>query len=124
MSEHDLSPDAEQLLSGYEPAVRELALGARALILDVVPDATEEVDLKDRLIAFARGPRMADLVCVVMPLKAGVNLGIAGGAQLPDPDRLLQGTGKRHRHVRLSSPADLESSGLRTLIELAARPPA
>jgi hypothetical protein len=124
MPEHDLSPDAEQLLSGYEPAVRELAVGARALILDVLPGATEQVDMKDRLIAFARGPKLADIVCVLMPLKAGVNLGIAGGAQLPDPDGLLEGTGKRHRHVRLSSPADLESPGLRTLIELADRPPA
>jgi hypothetical protein len=56
-----------------------------------------------------------------MPLKAGVNLGIAGGATLPDREGLTEGTGKRHRHVRLSRPSDLESPPLRKLIEQAAR---
>lgn len=100
--------------------MQQLALGACRLIQDMVPGLVEQVDIKDRLIAFGRGPRMADVVCVVMPLKAGVNLGITGGATLPDPEGLLQGTGKRHRHVRLSRPADLEAPGLRRVIELAA----
>jgi hypothetical protein len=112
--------EARELLAAYDPAVRELALAARRLVLELVPGLTEQVDLKSRLIAFSRGPRLADMVCVVMPLKAGVNLGIAGGATLPDPEGLMKGTGKRHRHVRLSRLSDLESPPLRELIRLAA----
>ncbi len=43
------------------------------------------------------------------------------GATLPDPDGLLQGTGKRYRHVRLTTPADVEAPALRALLESAAR---
>ena len=40
-------------------------------------------------------------------------------ASLPDPAHLLQGTGKRHRHVKLTTPADLAAPALRELLEAA-----
>jgi hypothetical protein len=40
----------------------------------------------------------------------GVNLGIAYAMQLPDPKKLLEGTGKLHRHVKLKSKSDLETA--------------
>ena len=36
-----------------------------------------------------------------------VNLGFYEGAHLPDPDGLLEGTGKNLRHVKVRSAADL-----------------
>ena len=47
-----------------------------------------------------------------------VNVGFYNGASLPDPTRLLQGTGKFMRHVRLS-PGKAASTGLGKLIEAA-----
>jgi hypothetical protein len=113
----------DALLSTYSPPVQALTRQARAFILDLLPDLHEQVDPADKLIAFTTGPKMADVVCVLMPLKAGVNLGLAGGASLPDPAGLLQGTGKRHRHVRLTAPADLQNPALRALLLAAARRP-
>jgi hypothetical protein len=108
------------LLAAYSPAVQALARQARALILELLPGIQEQVDPPDKLVAYGYGPKMADTVCVLMPLKAGVNLGLAGGAALPDPAGLLRGTGKRHRHVRLSTAADLEHPALRALLQAAA----
>jgi hypothetical protein len=48
-----------------------------------------------------------------------VNVGFFHGAALPDPDRLLQGTGKFMRHVKLRAGTVIDSSALRRLIELA-----
>lgn len=48
-----------------------------------------------------------------------VNVGFFRGAELPDPARLLQGTGKSMRHVKLKPGTATNSAALRTLIEVA-----
>jgi hypothetical protein len=48
-----------------------------------------------------------------------VNVGFFQGAALPDPDRLLQGTGKYMRHVKLRPGTATDASALRRLIEMA-----
>jgi len=51
---------------------------------------------------------------------AHVSLGFARGTSLSDPQKLLEGTGKNLRHVKLRSPADLQREGVRSLIVEAA----
>ena len=48
-----------------------------------------------------------------------VNVGFFHGVALPDPARLLQGTGKFMRHVKLRPERDIAATALRTLIETA-----
>lgn len=48
-----------------------------------------------------------------------VNVGFFHGAALPDPTRLLQGAGKRMRHVKLRLGTPTDDDALRTLIEIA-----
>lgn len=48
-----------------------------------------------------------------------VNVGFFQGASLPDPDRLLQGTGKFMRHVKLKPGTATNAAALRRLIEMA-----
>lgn len=50
---------------------------------------------------------------------AHVNVGFFRGAELPDPNGLLEGTGKRMRHVKLRPGADLDAEALRKLIATA-----
>ena len=109
------------LLSAYPRDVQALTRAARKLVLAVLPEAIEQVDPPDRLIAYSRGDKMKDIVFTLMPLKAGLNLGVANGTSLPDPAGLLQGTGKRHRHVRLATLEDAANPALRALLETAAR---
>ena len=47
---------------------------------------------------------------------AHVNLGFYRGAELPDPDGLLQGTGKRIRHVKLPAGEAVDEDALEALI--------
>lgn len=46
-----------------------------------------------------------------------VNVGFFRGAALPDPARLLQGTGRFMRHVKLKPGAATDAAGLTRLIE-------
>jgi hypothetical protein len=48
-----------------------------------------------------------------------VNVGFFQGASLPDPARLLQGTGKFMRHVKLKLGTGANAAALRRLIEAA-----
>ncbi len=50
---------------------------------------------------------------------AHVNVGFFHGAALPDPARLLQGTGKFMRHVKLRPGTAAHDAALRTLIDAA-----
>ncbi len=48
---------------------------------------------------------------------AHVNVGFFQGSSLPDPSRLLQGSGKFMRHVKLKPGAAINSAALNRLIE-------
>ena len=50
---------------------------------------------------------------------AHVNVGFFRGAEIADPHRLLEGTGKFMRHVKLSPERDLDAAALSRLIATA-----
>ena len=55
----------------------------------------------------------------VAAFKAHVNVGFFHGAALDDPHRLLEGSGKRMRHVKLRWGAPVDDAALRALIAAA-----
>jgi len=50
---------------------------------------------------------------------AHVNVGFFRGAELADPENLLEGTGKLMRHVKLTPERDVDAAALTTLIKTA-----
>ena len=111
--------DVTALLASFTPEVRDLALAARSFVLETIPNLIEMADAKARIIGYGYSPRYADQVCMLMPTKVGVNLGIAYAMELPDPKKLLQGTGKLHRHVKLKNKLDLDNVALHALLNAA-----
>ena len=55
----------------------------------------------------------------VNAFKAHVNVGFFRGAELADPNGLLEGTGKLMRHVKLRPERDVDAPALTKLIETA-----
>ena len=55
----------------------------------------------------------------VNAFKAHVNVGFFHGAALADPERLLEGTGKFMRHIKLRPGHDINEAALKQLIETA-----
>ena len=121
---HKRKPLAEirKFLAPYDVRVQKIALAARALVLEVVPDALEQTDAPAKMLAYGFKPTYKDLICVIMPQKGWVNLGFPRGAELDDPAKLLTGTGKRARHVKLDDLAQLKNPALRDLIEQSVAP--
>lgn len=55
----------------------------------------------------------------VSVFKAHVNVGFFRGAELPDPQHILEGTGKFMRHVKLRPDTQVNSTALTHLIDAA-----
>lgn len=110
--------DVERVLAAASPDVRELAVRTRELVRAVLPaEVVETVDGTDIGYGWTGGYR--GLICVISLYARWVNLGLADGATLPDPAGLLQGSGRRHRFVRIATPQDLSRPGLRELLAAA-----
>jgi hypothetical protein len=114
MAERLKKQELDTFLEGFDPAAAQLAKATRALILDVFPDAIEVAEGKEIGYGFDRGYR--GLVFAISLKKGGINLGIADGASVADPDGLLRGEGKRHRHVPVTDGEILEQPALRELL--------
>ena len=112
--------ELDTLLAPQTPIVREVVLALRSLVREVMPDATEQRHLPDRLVAFGFGPpggtRLRDFAVGLIPHRAHVNVQLADGALLDDPTGIVEGTGKRIRHVKCRSLDDLARPALRTLL--------
>ena len=55
----------------------------------------------------------------VNAFKAHVNVGFFRGAEIADPEGLLEGTGRFMRHVKLKLGSDVDASALKRLIDTA-----
>jgi len=112
--------DFERTLAPFDPRVRELALRARELIEEVYPGVVEVPWPGQGVVGYGVGPRkMSEHFSYVALHKDHVNLGFNYGAELPDPEGLLEGPGKLLRHVKIRDTQDLESPALRRLLEVA-----
>lgn len=109
----------DTLLRAYSDDVRRLAQAARRSVREWLPGAVEGVDSSARLLPYGYGPGYKGAVCTLILSQKGIELGLVGGATLPDPRGLLEGSGKVHRYVQLAKPDDLKKAGLKTLVNAA-----
>ena len=115
-----MSSGFEQIAAAFEPRVRDLAVRTRALITEVYPEVVEVAWVRQNVVGYGVGPKkMSEHFCYIAFHKDHVNLGFNQGAELPDPEGLLEGPGKTLRHVKIAKPEDLEDPALRRLLEAA-----
>jgi hypothetical protein len=98
------------------PEVRKVARGLRSLVKKVVPGTTETVNAWG-IPTFEKGQPF----CFYIEGKRHVTCGFHYGTSLTDPQKLLEGTGKNLRHVKLFGVEDLSRKGLRELLREAAK---
>jgi hypothetical protein len=110
----------DDLLASTNESLRPVMQRIRTIILEILPNASEVVRLGDGAATYGLGPRkMIEGVVYLAPIKGWINLGFYQGALLPDPQGLLEGTGKKLRHVKLHNLDACERPGLRQLIRSA-----
>ena len=112
-----------ELFAPYPAEVRELAMRARELMRELLPDAAEEIDTKPPLLGYTYRPgTYKGLILAIMPQKSYVNVVFSKGVELLelDPAGLLEGTGKVARHVKVRDVDRLDHPQLRALVTAAA----
>jgi hypothetical protein len=111
-----------QLLAAAAPEMRPICVVLRRAVLALHPGCTMIVWPRQRIASFGLGPRkMSDHYAYINPHRAHVNLGFYRGAHLKDPRRLLEGTGKGLRHVKIRELTVARSPALRSLLREALR---
>lgn len=110
----------EDILKSHDPQLQEIAREARALIYDVLPQTVEVVWAQQGIAGYGTGPKkMSEQFSYISLMPQWVNLGFYYGAELPDPEGLLEGTGKLMRHVKLRSVEDVRRPAVRALLDAA-----
>jgi len=113
--------EIEGLLGDWPGWAYDLVLELRELVLNVAPELAETVAYKS-LYYYKPGQPYGVIggnVCLIGVRGDCVHLAFLHGAFLPDPDGLLQGTGKAKRHIELRSKENMRRGPLEMLIRAA-----
>ena len=112
----------EEILTEASLAVQELAKRTRALIKEIMPGVVELPWPKQKYAGYGVGPKkMSEHFCYIGVFKNHINLGFNYGAELPDPENLLEGTGALFRHIKINKQEQLEQAALSQLLEAATK---
>ena len=111
----DFGAKADKYFSSLNDSNAALARALRALVRRAIPNASESIKWGSPVYETDK------LVCAIRPSKNYIALQFySSGTSLPDPKRLLEGTGKRMRHVKIRAKADIKKKLFTTWIRKAA----
>jgi hypothetical protein len=108
-------------MARYTPEVQRVAKKVLAKLRARLPGAAELIYDNYNWLVIGFGPtdRPSEAILSVVLAPRWVTLCFLWGATIPDPQKLLRGSGKRVRHIRLERAEDLDKTAIRSLIALA-----
>jgi len=108
----------EGFIVKYAPRIAALARAALEKMRARLPGAIELVYDNYNALAVGFGPdeRASDAIFSIVLYPRWVSLFFLQGAGLPDPNRLLKGSGKVARHMVIEEAADLDKPAVQELI--------
>jgi hypothetical protein len=121
VSAGDVEKQLSSFINKFEPQTAKLIRQCRKELRRLLPSATEVVydNYNFFVIGYCSSAKPSSCIVSLAAAANGVGLSFYNGASLKDPERLLQGTGKQNRFVRLPSVVLLATPGVIALIERA-----
>ena len=111
------TPTVDQYVAAKNAPVRASLEALRELVRSTLPKTTEAMKWG---VPTVFGPDGQPLVYFYGG-KDHVNLGFLRGDELDDPDRLLKGSGKPSKHVKIGSRDQIPEKAIRALLRQSAR---
>jgi hypothetical protein len=117
---------AEKQLAGFiakfDPILAKLIRSVRRALRQRFPTANELVydNYNFFVIGYSSSERPSDTIVSLAANAKGVGLSFYYGATLPDPHKILLGSGNQNRFIRLESAATLGRPGVEALLKAAA----
>lgn len=116
----EVEPEAQltQFVEKFSPANQTLIGGVRDALKTRLPSANELVydNYNFFVIGYCTTERPSDCIVSLAASAKGVSLSFYRGADLSDPDGVLQGTGSQNRFIRLEGPSTLSHPVVEDLI--------
>jgi hypothetical protein len=108
-------------LAKFDPAIASRARSARSALRKRFPTAIELVydNYNALAIGFSATERASDCIVALAVTPRGPALSFYYGSTLPDPKKILQGSGNQNRYIRLESAATLARPEVEALIRAA-----
>ena len=106
----------DENLANHTADVQGAARVLEEVIRTELPDVVVQYDPGNGLLAFGRSMGMGDLLFALIPHAGWVNLQLAAGALLPNPDGLIEGTGKRICHIKVPTAEKARSNPVRNAV--------
>lgn len=118
MANKSTESQLSRFIARYTPEVAALARAALAKMRERLPGAVQLVYDNYNALAVGFGPteRASEAVFSIALYPRWVSLFFLNGAGLPDPHKLLKGSGKKVRHIVLKDAADLDSPPVQDLM--------
>ena len=115
------SKQVAAFIAKFEPKIAKLIRACRTEMRKLLPTAIELVydNYNFFVIGYASTERASDAILSIAAASNGVGLAFLHGASLPDPKKLLLGTGKQNRFIRLPTLESLRSPDVLKLIRAA-----
>src|SRR5881394_3236730 len=113
--------ELDGFLAKFSPEIEKLARAALSKMRRRLPGAVQLIydNYNALVIAFGATDRRSDIVLSIVLYPRWVSLFFMRGAALPDPQKLLRGTGTSIRHIVLAQAADLDDPAVEALIAAA-----
>jgi hypothetical protein len=111
-----------EFLHRYDAGVQAVALGLRQVVLDEMSPCHEYIFTMRGRVMLLYGPTsrvIEDCVCMIGVHRHHANLRFTHGLDLADPDGLLEGTGKRMRHIKVRALSELDRPEIREYLRQA-----
>ena len=112
----------QRFIDKFEPPHQATIRAARKKLRKLFPTATELAydNYNFFVIGFSPNDRPSDCIVTIAAAANGVGLCFVRGASLPDPAKVLLGSGKQTRFVRLPSADVLDQPAVQALLAVAA----
>ena len=107
----------QEFLSNYPEQIRRICAELRNAARKAMPKAHEF--LYYDAINYSLSDSPLGRICYISPMRTYVTLGFLSGAQLNDQHHLLQGGGKRARHVKIRKLEEAKNAAIKDLLKAA-----
>ena len=109
------------LLKRKDAALVSLFTDLRNFLLELRPQSNELLYHTHALTSvFSISEKLGDAYCMIPIYTNHLNLGFNKGTLLPDPHKLLTGTGNLIRHIPVVAPSDYRTAKVKALVKTAA----
>ena len=110
-----MNESIDELFPSTSAEVRDLLRAVQAMVQTAIPEATEI--LYHGALGYSVTTSGFDRIIYVQAQNGYVNLGFFFGTELADPSHVLEGTGKRMRHVKIRSAKEAGAPALPSLVQ-------